>query len=392
MTQNEYNLRWAYLVRTLLRAKTKDLRSGNWNVPEIDPGWALRVQQMGFDMYGDDFWFIAYDLEQFCNSKLESRSRATNSGLIFAASPFINTDLVVYSGTADPEFAAYRLGTEIAAPFKDYIFTHPETRWYNIASRIGMKRYFPKNAPQILDFFSGLIAMRLKKGKRPLLVSKKAFVGLCSNKIVAGLKELGVKGVHVVTKDFEETDLDDHNVIPLINYGIVGTNLFENFDAVFCLNGYYVNEYIVNSILQDILAPDFEIAIEIGTHDRPLRRWAGVKNPSDRHYDIHRLAPMALNQQELDIVLQAVGRVRPYTKPREVITFQCAANPQLTYTKEFQTLEECRRFFGVPKRREKQQTETRMAVVLAKGKGLTQRQVAGELGLSLRTVQRYWKK
>ena len=61
-----------------------------------------------------------------------------------------------------------------------------------------------------------------------------------------------------------------------------------------------------------------------------------------------RLAQYALDQQELDVVLQAVGRVRPYTRPREVITFQCAAHPQLDYDREFNSIEEARQFFGIP--------------------------------------------
>jgi hypothetical protein len=103
------------------------------------------------------------------------------------------------------------------------------------------------------------------------------------------------------------------------------------------------------------------------------------------------MVPKALNQQEMDIVLQAVGRVRPYTSPREVITFQCAAHPGMPYTQEFNTLDEARAFFNIPTRRDHSRKENSRKVQEAREKCLSQRQTAAEFGLSLRTVKRYWK-
>jgi hypothetical protein len=82
--------------------------------------------------------------------------------------------------------------------------------------------------------------------------------------------------------------------------------------------------------------------------------------------------------------------VRPYTRPREVVTFQCAAHPQLAYTREFDTIEEAREFFGVPTRRERKQQETAARVRAARRDGRSQSQAAAELGLGLATVKRYW--
>ena len=103
-----------------------------------------------------------------------------------------------------------------------------------------------------------------------------------------------------------------------------------------------------------------------------------------------RLAQPALDNLERDTVLQAVGRVRPYTKPREIITFQCAAHPQLNYTAEFDSLEDTRKFFGILSRRATGVERNHRLVQEAKGQGLSQRQVAKKLGLSRYTVQRHW--
>jgi hypothetical protein len=86
-----------------------------------------------------------------------------------------------------------------------------------------------------------------------------------------------------------------------------------------------------------------------------------------------------------------VGRVRPYTKPREVITFQCAAHPKLAYTQEFHNLEEAREYFGVPSLRNRQMEGNISAIKRVREEGLTQLQAAKKLGLGLRTIKRYWK-
>jgi hypothetical protein len=307
-----------------------------------------------------------------------------------AVPPALSTDFVVFSGTARPEFVQFRLGLRVAAPFAAFQFLHSESRWYNIASQTGMRSHFPGNADQILDLFASLVARRLSEGERPLLVAKKCFVTLCAEGIRTRLRALGLVGANVVVGGWDAASLADRVVVPIISYGMIGTNLFEEFTCAFCLTGYYVDERVIDAVLQDVLAADGHLPIRISTRGRPRRRRAGVIWPAHRGYDVHRLAQPALEQQELDVVLQAVGRVRPYTRPREIITFQCADHPQRSYSREFDTLEEARQFFGVPSRRQQQQQQTAARVVAARQAGRTQVQAAAELGLGLATVKRYW--
>ena len=245
----------------------------------------------------------------------------------FAAPPAVRGDVAIFSGTALSEFLRFRLGRDLACPFAGYRFGHPGTRWYNIASRLGMRAHFPGNADQVLDFFAGLVSRRLGEGRRPLLIAKKRFVGLCAAGLRRRLGEYHPSPVEIVTGDWDTIDLMRPDVIPLINFGMIGTNLFECFDCAYCLTGFYVNPEIVDTILQDVLASDGHLPIAIATEGSPRRRRARVADPRQRIYDVDRLAQYALDQQELDVVLQAVGRVRPYTRPREVVTFQCAGAP-----------------------------------------------------------------
>jgi hypothetical protein len=381
---------WVYRSELLLKAPTEDLRAGDWRMPFIAPKWALAVQECGWGLYHEQFKFLAYDLQEFGRSPLDSRERDAAGNLSFAARPYMGWDFIIYSGTAHPELAAFRLGQDFASPFDGYRFEHPGTLWYNIASRLGVRCYFPANADQVLDFFAGLVARRLREGRRPLLIAKKCFVPLCRDGMTARLRDLGMTEARVITTGLTPEALAPPHVVPLISYGTIGTNLFEEFDTAYCLTGYYVNEEVVNSILQDVLASDGHIAIQITTGGRPRRRTAGVVHADDRVYDVHRLAQLALGQQEMDVVLQAVGRVRPYTRPREVVTFQCARHPHLDYTAEFSSLGEARQFFQIPDRRCRQALQRQEKIRAAREGGLTQEQAAERIAVSLSTVKRYW--
>ena len=102
-----------------------------------------------------------------------------------------------------------------------------------------------------------------------LLVAKKVFIAQCAADMTDRLKDLGHHDVKVVTGDWESVDLTSSTVIPIINYGVIGVNLFEDFDCAYCLTGYYVNLPILNSILQDLLAEDFMIPIVLKTGMTP---------------------------------------------------------------------------------------------------------------------------
>jgi hypothetical protein len=89
-------------------------------------------------------------------------------------------------------------------------------------------------------------------------------------------------------------------------------------------------------------------------------------------------------------VIQAVGRVRPFTKPREIITFQCDESPKVTYDREFLSLAQAREHFDIPTQKVWNAMQTAERVAAEKALGKRQSEVAQSLGIGLRTVQRYW--
>jgi hypothetical protein len=387
---NSIREQWLYKTDLLLSAATEDLRCSEWYMPTIYPDWSLAVQSRGYKVFGDHFKFLGFDLRHFGMSPIESREKDPKGDVIFAATPVIKGDFVIFSGTAHQEFSQFRFGKEFASPFEQYRFEHPGTRWYNIASRTGMKMYFPKNSKQILDFFAGLVVKRVHEGKRVLLIAKKCFIPLCAKEMEVRLRNAGLPQTHIISNGWTSSSLNNPHIIPIIHYGLIGTNLFQHFDCAYCLCGFYVAEQTVNDILQDVLASDMNIPIKVYSTGHPCRRRAGVLHAQHRGFDVHRLAQLALDHQEMDSVLQAVGRVRPYTKPREIITFQCAEHPKLSYTREFNSIKEARQFFEVDSQRNRQKQEIISRVLRAKEAGLKQTEVARKLGCSLITVKRYW--
>jgi hypothetical protein len=381
---------WVALVNMLLDASTDDLQAPSWRAPRVRSRWALLVQDVGVQRYGDQFHFLGYDLGQFARSPRESRHKDAAGDVRFAVRPYVG-DCMIFSGTTDLAFTRHRLGIDLASPFAGYRFSNPGTRWYNLASPLGSRKYFARHAPQILDFFAGLVVRRAAAGKRVLLVAKKALVELCAR----GLAERFARacgGLRVITSGWSAGLLADPSVVPVITYGLIGVNLFEHFDAAYCLTAYYVNEPVVNACLQDVTRWDLRLPIEITTQGHPRRRLARVIDPDHRYYDVAPLVQPALEFQEHNVVVQAVGRVRPFTRPREVITFQMAELPGVTYDAEFSTLAQAREFFAVTSRREQKRADLAARIAALRCQGVSQAETAVRLGVSERTVRNYEKR
>ncbi len=301
---------WLYLLDLLLKAPTEDLRCNQWSFSPLSPGLSVKLQDLGGTLYGDDFNFIAYDLVKFGNSLKKSRERHKTGAVSYAIQPFINCAVIIYSGTVAHEFLKFRIGKDFANPFEMYQFRHKRTVWYNISSNTGTRLYFSRNAPQILDFYAQLIAMRVSEGKKPLLVAKKRFISLCVVELNQRLKDFGFGNIKVVAVN-KKTGPPGRNAVPIINYGMIGINSFQAYDCAYCLTGYYVNERIVNSILQDIVASDHHIPIKIKTGGMPRRRRAGViilhhlvtiEMPFIQTAAKIEWAGVGLNQEEFDAV------------------------------------------------------------------------------------------
>jgi hypothetical protein len=101
------------------------------------------------------------------------------------------------------------------------------------------------------------------------------------------------------------------------------------------------------------------------------------------------LANLYLGRMERDPVLQAIGRVRPLTHAREVVTFQMADfTPELGEVTEVRTLSALRRVLGVQDPKEIDREFDLAAIQAAKADGLSTTLAAERAGMSRATAYR----
>ena len=195
-----------------------------------------------------------------------------------------------------------------------------------------------------------------------------------------------------MTGDWDTIDLMRPDVIPLINFGLIGTNLFECFDCAYCLTGFYVNAEIVDTILQDVLASDGHLPIAIPTEGSPRRRHARVADPrraSTTWTDWPNSPSTSKRWTSCSRPSAASGPTRGRVRSS---LFQCAGHPQLDYDREFGRIAEAREFFALPTRRERERDRNADRVRAARQAGKTQRAAAAALQLGRSTIQRYWNR
>jgi hypothetical protein len=385
---------WLTACELFADAPTGDLQAGGWRFPWVDPASALAVQLAGQDLYGPGFRFLGHELHAFARSDPQSRQRTPAGDVRFAVPPYLGDEFILFSGSVAQALARYRLDPDYRrpaphSPFAGLRFEHPGTRWYNIRWVGGSARYFRGNATTILDFFAEKVARNIREGKRTLLVARKKYRGLCREYLQTRLGELEVGPVRVVTGNWDRHDLDDPRVLPLINYGVSGVNRFEHCEVAYCLTGYYTNPAAVTQALHDLDPTAVEFKLQLHCTGEPMRRAVTVSLPDDRDTILPDLAEWVLEQKEADVVVQAVGRVRPFTRPREVITFHLGPLPGVQYTYEFQSLSQARAFFNVPTRRQAQAKLGTEAAWQLRAEGLSRRGIATRLRVSLATVKRY---
>jgi hypothetical protein len=388
---------WLEQTRTLSLARTEDLRGGRWTFPVLDGQWAADVQLEGRTCFGDDFTFPGHDLHHFCHSDAYSRERLDNGDIRFAALPFLGNRFIIFTGSMAPTLARYRLDPNHArpalrSPFQGTRFRHPQTSWFNIRGLDGAARYFPGNAPRIIDFVARKILRNIAEGKRTLLVSRKKFVERCRCLLRDKLAALGETGIKIATGNWDRHDLESPRTIALINYGLAGVNRFEHVECAYCLNSYFITAASLSQAVQDLepMAERYPITI---TMDRSAkRRAARVELPDARVPLLPRIAEETLVQKEADVVLQAVGRVRPFTRPREVITFHLGDLPGVDYVLDFPSLPQARSYFGLPTAAEAELLSNAERARRYRAEGFTVQRIADTLGISKSTAKRYLKR
>ncbi len=382
-----------HYLNCLLSAPSEDLQDTSaWHFPRIDANEMTQILTVGDAIFGESFHNIIYDLQAFGYSMAESREKLPNGDIHFPAPPFTSdSDVLLYSGTTHLSILKMRLGIDFYSPYETYEFKGESSTWLNIASAIGASSNFIKNAPQILDVFTQLTTKRIQEGKRVLLVSKKAHVDYCVKTMNQLLVEQGINNVRIIHGE-HYTESPNVTLVPVIHYGVIGINQYEGFDCCYCLNSYYVKQDTLSNSVQDLRSNSERIDVAITYSKKPRRRYGIVADEQFRFTDVAEVANPMLQTLEMGTVVQAVGRVRPFTQNREIITFQSNDALATTYDKEFSNLAELRKHFGLVTKRKRSSNTTADNVIALSAKDLKQTEIAKLLGISVRTVRRYQSK
>jgi hypothetical protein len=378
--------RWAEQASLLARAKTADLQAPGWSFPLPVPWEALAVQEAGL---AEDpcFRWLGHDLHAFARARPDRRWRDHHGHVVFVNTPYLADHTVVFSAGMESDYVARQLGVpEVALPLPPVLCQHRQTRFYNLCSLLGAAARFRRNHAQILDAFALLILRNVRRGRLTLLVTRKRFKRLCADYLTRRLAHWG-QPVSVVPSDGGPPEQVCPTVLPLIHYGVNGVNSFEVYDAAYCVSSFYCDEDDLRRAIADVKDDALRFPVTIRLAGRPPRRVAGSFDERFRASDADRMARLYYHQLETNTVLQAVGRVRYATRPREVVTFQCSDLPGVRLTREFYSLRQLRERFGLPTGSEHDRLLQQGEARRRRAEGLTTREIAERLGVCERTVR-----
>jgi hypothetical protein len=377
---------WVERTALLAGATTADLHSPAWSFPLPPHGHAVAIQEAGL---ADDpnFRWPGHDLYAFARARAERRWRDQRGNIVFVRTPYLAERTAIFSAGMPAEYVARQLGTTaVVAPFAAVECQHRDTKFYNICSLIGAAARFRRNYRQILDFFAHLILRNIAAGRSTLLVARKRFKAVCANYLERRLARWGCP-VTVIPSDGAPPAPTRPTILPLIHYGINGVNSFESYEAAYCLCGFYIDEEVLRAAIADVEPDMLQFPVAIRVVGRPPRRRAGTFDDRFRASDADRIARAYYHQHETKAVVQAVGRVRFATRPREVITFQCSELPDVRLAREFFNLREARAFFGLVTGSEFDRLRQGAEARRLRAEGLTAAAIAARLGVSVRTVR-----
>lgn len=373
---------WMVELANLQSANAVRIQRTAWSFPAELHAYAFNIQAAGLTMYGDEFRYIGYELSLLASSRPEERWRV-DEGVRFIGRPYLDGHLALLSANLSPQYASHRLGVEsIASPFEHHRFLHSGTHVYNIRNASGAASHFHSHKKTILDTFAVLIARNIATGRTTLLISRLKWKALCAEYLAKRLAEWGHR-VRFVTDDFGQLPQPPSpTVVPIIHYGIRGTNNFTGYESAYCLNSYYVNGRTLNKAVQEFEPRHFRVELEI-VHGPDRQRRVRLANPVASDEDRTWLGSFYLRKLEVDPVIQAAGRVRFLTKPREVVFFQMDdLSPEIGRCQEVAGTVGLREILGVPSAKEIDHVCQGKQAVALLASGMPAEDAAARIGIS----------
>jgi hypothetical protein len=348
---------------------------------------SVAVQAAGHRAFGTDFRYLAPELGLLNSRVASSQWRDGDTFEIAVRVETKEADVIVVASYLDQEIVEERLMRPVKRILPGVVFRHSETRIINIADPIGTARTLsaPCHFDRVVDFFTGLAIRNVAHSRRTVLVARKRFLDRIKARVEAVTATLGRPLSCVLASPGKSFDGSRPTDIALINYGVVGVNSLEGFDALYCIGGYYARADHLNAVYQQTLPPDNRMPIGIRMEGRRRRLFA-----ADHRFDTRfhaRRADATHRMLERRVVLQAIGRVRPFTTPAEIILFQCDdLSSELGPLEEFSSLAAARGAFRVPTLSQLKSAFLGQQIRARQNSGESLREIAADVGISSSTA------
>ena len=226
---------------------------------------------------------------------------------LYRARPFPDSTIIVAAHGADPKLLEYYFDRPFVDLSPPIPYRDPKTRIVCLATSSTSKANFrdnPKSRNGILSFAVKKILQNRKLNKKTLLISKVDLIPLAIQEYGKHLPK--GESLEIVDVRSDPREPDGLYTVPVIHYGVEGVNQFENYDCVICLNAFNIRPEDVEKRLDDLgLGP---VSVKI-VYD-PWRKI--VTDPPCE------LAEAVFKLLEIDTIIQAISRIRPWTKPCEI--------------------------------------------------------------------------
>lgn len=378
---------WLDEINDLLECDTDGLRDG---ALELRPSFlrhAFEVQAAGLKLLGPEFKYVAYDLVALRWSPANERWKDTDGRIRFTSRPYLNRHLMIFTAGMTAGFVGHRLGCgSIASPFEHTFVRHSKTRVLNIRSSIGADRNFRRDPRKVLDAFAAIVLRNIAAGRTTVLVTRRDSKARCAGILAKRLLGWGVHARFVHDPKDPLPGTPTPTVVPIVHYGVRGVNAFQEYESAYCVSSFYVPTGELNRQVHELEPEEFRTEITVVNGPGRLRRAQPLKGKAS-DAGLAEIANLYLRKLEVDPAVQAAGRIRFLTRPREVVFFAMHdLSREVGAVEEFFTLGGILAALDVPRPStiDRWVQEIRARKLMADG--LTAEQAAEVLGVSRRTV------
>ena len=352
----------------------------------------LSVQSHGRLRFGPNYRHLAHDLSLLNSPLTTGQWQLDGNFEIVVRVDLGNAQAVVLSPSMEPEILSERLQRNVVVANPGCIFRHSKTIVSNIRDSIGTSRSLGNQAhrKRVVDTFSVLALRNALQGRRTVFVCKKRFLGVIASETMELAKIAGFPlRVRVVSAGDRLDQLSVWDV-PIINFGVVGINSLKDYDAIYAIGNFNITDTHLTDAYNQNLPPHRRHALRIRSRDRRRVVEAAEGGYSSRY---HAKRASSLHRTlERRVVLQAVGRARPFTSATEVVLFQqddfgsCFGDVEV-----FDTLGAFRTAMKLPTVAEISRAALGDKMRRFREAGASYRKIAAEFGVSVSTAHKALK-